>query len=180
MSILNVVIYPDPILVKKTKMVEEITVKTKTIIANMIETMYAQNGIGLAANQVGINLRILVIDISSKRNQAMALINPKLVESNGKSTATEGCLSFPGIEAEVTRADSIKIEATNIDGEKITINADGLKARCLQHEMDHLDGEVFIKQMSRLKQERVRTTLTKYKKQLARNAKSAEDKKGNV
>ena len=131
----------------------------------MIETMYDENGVGLAATQVNVHQRIVVIDVSDTRDQAIALINPTIVETSGVEISEEGCLSVPDTNAEVERAEFVTFEYLDLDGEKQTIEADGLLAVCIQHELDHLKGKLFIDYLSSLKQKRIKTKLEKLQRQ---------------
>jgi peptide deformylase len=161
MSILPILIYPDERLHKVAKNVEEITDPIRKLIKDMAETMYAAPGIGLAATQVDAHLRIIVIDISETHDQLLELINPELILSEGESKCEEGCLSVPGIYDKVERAERIEVKALNAKGEKFTLKAEGLLSVCIQHEMDHLQGKVFVEHLSHLKQVRIRAKLKK-------------------
>lgn len=130
----------------------------------MFETMYALNGVGLAATQVNQHVRVVVIDISEERNQPIVLINPVITAQEGMVQGEEGCLSLPGIYETVTRAERVKVTAINLDEETFSLEADGLLSRCIQHELDHLQGKVFVNYLSRLKQNRVKTKLIKQSK----------------
>jgi peptide deformylase len=141
--------------------------KIQQIIKDMAETMYAAPGIGLAATQVDIALRIIVIDSSPSHDQLLTLINPQLISQSGVSEFEEGCLSVPGIYEKVPRADRIRVRALNAQGQPFERDADGLLAVCIQHEMDHLEGRVFVEYLSRLKQQRI---VEKLRKQRRRNA----------
>ncbi len=161
MSILPILLYPDERLHKVAGKVERITDAHHKLIADMADTMYAAPGIGLAATQVDVHQQIIVIDISETHDDLLVLINPKLVSSDGESKCEEGCLSVPGIYDKVQRAERITVRALNAKGEKFTIEADGLLAVCIQHEMDHLQGKVFVERLSQLKQVRIRAKLKK-------------------
>jgi len=156
MSVLKIIKYPSDILLQKLQPVENFDSDLKYIVRDMFETMYAYNGIGLAANQVGINKRIVVVDVSSKEERKVlpiALINPKIVNySKKKQVAEEGCLSFPGFFEKVVRSLSVEVEYYDINGKRQRIIAEGLLARVLQHEIDHINGIVFVKRMSLEKQ----------------------------
>jgi peptide deformylase len=156
MSVLKIVKYPSDILSQKLQPVENFDSDLKYIVRDMFETMYAYNGIGLAANQVGINKRIVVVDVSSKEERKVlpiALINPQIVNySKKKQVAEEGCLSFPGFFEKVVRSLSVEVEYYDINGKRQRIIAEGLLARVLQHEIDHINGIVFVKRMSLEKQ----------------------------
>ncbi|TXI20479.1 MAG: peptide deformylase [Nitrosomonas sp.] len=161
MAILKILQYPDDRLHTVAAPVERITDRVRKLVEDMAETMYAAPGIGLAATQVDVHERIIVIDISETHDQLLVLINPEITACNGVSDYEEGCLSVPGIYGKVRRAESVTVRALNVDGESYTLNADGLLAVCIQHEMDHLAGKVFIEYWSQLKQSR---TLAKLKK----------------
>lgn len=161
MAILKILQYPDDRLHTVAAPVERITDRVRKLVEDMAETMYAAPGIGLAATQVDVHERIIVIDISETHDQLLVLINPEITACNGVSDYEEGCLSVPGIYGKVQRAESVTVRALNVDGESYTLNADGLLAVCIQHEMDHLAGKVFIEYWSQLKQSR---TLAKLKK----------------
>ena len=136
----------------------------KKLVQDMFETMYALNGVGLAATQVNQHVRVVVIDISEERNQPIVLINPVITAQEGMVQGEEGCLSLPGIYETVTRAERVKVTAINLDEETFSLEADGLLSRCIQHELDHLQGKVFVNYLSRLKQNRVKTKLIKQSK----------------
>jgi peptide deformylase len=161
MSILPILQYPDERLHKVAKKVDTLSVKTKKLIEDMAETMYAAPGIGLAATQVDVHLQIIVIDISETHNDLLVLINPELISSEGESKCEEGCLSVPGIYDKVERAEKIEVRALNISGEDFTLKAEGILSVCIQHEMDHLQGKVFVERLSHLKQVRIRAKLKK-------------------
>ena len=165
MPILDVLHFPDDRLRTVAKPVEEITPEIKKLAADMIETMYDENGVGLAATQVNVHLRVVVIDVSDTRDQAMALINPAIVETSGVEVSEEGCLSVPDTNAEVERAEFVTFEYLDLNGEKQTIEADGLLAVCILHELDHLKGKLFIDYLSSLKQKRIKTKLEKLQRQ---------------
>jgi peptide deformylase len=133
----------------------------RQLLDDMAETMYAAPGIGLAATQVDVHQRIIVVDVSEDKTDLRALINPRVVEADGKTTYEEGCLSVPGIYEEVERAEHIVVEALDRHGNNIRFEADGLFAICIQHEIDHLDGKVFVEKLSRLKQSRILAKLKK-------------------
>lgn len=148
MAVLKLREIGDPVLRSKAKEVNEVTIKTNQLIDNMFETMYAEDGVGLAAPQVGILKRISVIDIGEGKQ--IILINPEIIEENGKMIMEEGCLSIPGRTGEVIRSKEIKVRSLNRDGEEIEFIAEGLEARAIQHEIDHLDGVLFIDKMVEL------------------------------
>lgn len=161
MAILNILHYPDERLHKIAKPVKEVDDRIRRLIRDMAETMYEAPGIGLAATQVDVHQRIIVVDTSESKDSLIALINPKIVESDGKLLWEEGCLSVPGIYEEVERAEHIVVEALDSKGETMRLEAKGLLAICIQHEMDHLDGKVFVEKLSRLKQTRILNKLKK-------------------
>ncbi len=146
MAILKIVKYPDPILRKKTALVDLNDKSLPKVVANMFETMYAAEGVGLAANQVGLDLRLAVIDCSGGEDpkERLILVNPQMLETRGEVTEEEGCLSFPGIRAKAGRAEFARVEAFNLKGTLIHVEGDGLLGKALQHELDHLDGRLFI------------------------------------
>lgn len=161
MAILNILHFPDERLRTIAKPVAKVTEKHRTLITNMLETMYDAPGIGLAATQVNVHERILVIDISEEKNQPLVLINAEILQKEGDQEFDEGCLSVPGIYETVHRAEKIHIKALNQNGESFEMNAEGLLAVCIQHEMDHLDGKLFVDYLSQLKKQRIRKKLEK-------------------
>jgi len=173
MAILNVVYYGDPRLEKVSEPVGEVTQETRRFVKDMFETMYFTNGVGLSAPQVGVNERIIIVDCSggSDRDQQVALINPVVVSSTGEQKGTEGCLSFPGLFADVTRPNVVKVKAVDLEGKEIELEGEGLLARALHHEIDHLDGILFIQRMKKADREAI---VKKMKKQ--KFEKSAKDK----
>ncbi len=156
MSVLQVLHIPDERLRKVAKPVEEVNAEIRRIVDDMFETMYAEKGIGLAATQVDIHQRIIVIDVSENRDERLVLINPELLEKSGETGIEEGCLSIPEQRALVPRAEKVKIRALDRDGKPFELEADGLLAICIQHEMDHLVGKLFMDYLSPLKQQRIR------------------------
>ena len=163
-AILQVLKYPHENLRKMAEPVLNIDDNIKKLVQDMFETMYALNGVGLAATQVNQHVRVVVIDISEERNQPIVLINPVITAQEGMVQGEEGCLSLPGIYETVTRAERVKVTAINLDEETFSLEADGLLSRCIQHELDHLQGKVFVNYLSRLKQNRVKTKLIKHSK----------------
>lgn len=161
MALLKILEYPDERLRTIAKEVTEINDEIRQIAEDMLETMYSAPGIGLAATQVNIHQRIVVIDVSEDKTDPLVLINPEIIELHGVETMDEGCLSFPGIYAEVERADKVTIKAQNLDGETYHLEADELLAVCIQHELDHLKGKLFVDYLSSLKRQRIRKTLEK-------------------
>ena len=161
MTILNILKYPDERLYKVAREVKVVNKEIKTLISNMAETMYEAPGIGLAATQVDFHQRIIIIDISEDKNNLLVMINPILLESRGEELNQEGCLSVPEVFEKVKRAEWIKISAIDINGKKFELEADGLLAVCIQHEMDHLEGKVFVDYLSNLKKNRIKKKLIK-------------------
>jgi len=164
MMTLNILKYPDPRLRTVAKPVAEVTDKTRELIDAMFATMYAAPGIGLAATQVDVHERIIVIDMSAEKDDPLVLINPEITAKNGTEVTEEGCLSVPSIYEKVERAESISVQALDRDGKSVTIETDGLLAVCIQHEIDHLDGKVFVDYLSPLKQQRIGKKLEKNQK----------------
>ena len=161
MSQLAILHYPDPRLRIRAEPVTEVDARIRTLVADMLETMYAASGIGLAATQVNVHERVLVIDISEERNQPLCLINPQILCSEGEISYEEGCLSVPDVFETVSRAESIRVAALNEEGESIEMDAEGLLAICIQHEMDHLEGKLFVDYLSALKRGRLKTKFCK-------------------
>jgi peptide deformylase len=165
MAILPILRYPDPRLHKVAKPVAVVDDEIRRLARNMAETMYAAPGVGLAATQVDIHKQLIVIDLSETRDQLLVLINPQILESRGQSDCEEGCLSVPGIFEKIARAEWVKVRALNLDGKSFTIEATGLLSVCIQHEMDHLKGKVFVEYLSRLNQTRILSKLKKQQRQ---------------
>jgi len=161
MAILKILQYPDERLHKIATKVNAVTDSTRKFIKDMAETMYAAPGVGLAATQVDVHQRIIVVDISETNNNLLVFINPEIINRSGESDCEEGCLSVPGIYDKVRRAERITVRAQNAKGESFTLEAAGLLAVCIQHEMDHLLGKVFVEYLSPLKQTRIRAKLKK-------------------
>jgi len=164
---LTILRYPDPRLHTVARPVREVDDRIRTLVKDLAETMYAAPGIGLAATQVDVHLRVIVIDVSETRDQLTVLINPELVSTEGEQQCEEGCLSVPGVYEIVARAQKVKVRARNADGETYELDAEGLLALCIQHEMDHLEGKVFVEYLSRLKQTRIRAKLQKQQRRAA-------------
>ena len=164
MDLLNILQYPDERLHTVAQPVAKIDERIQTLIQDMFETMYEARGIGLAATQVDVHERIVVMDLSEEKNEPRVFINPVITHKNGETTYEEGCLSVPGIYDTVTRAEQVTVEALNEKGEAFTLEADGLLAICIQHELDHLMGKVFVEHLSQLKQNRIKTKLKKRQK----------------
>lgn len=167
MALLTILEYPDPRLRIKAEAVTGPDSEIRQLAEDMLETMYAANGIGLAATQVDVHRRLLVADVSEDRNQPVIFINPVITERAGVEVMEEGCLSVPGVYEKVERADRVKFEALGLDGEPIELEADGLLAVCIQHEIDHLEGKLFVDYLSELKRRRVRKRLEKERRQRA-------------
>ena len=161
MALLTILHYPDPRLRQVAKPVATVDEEIRRLVDDMAETMYAAPGIGLAAVQVNVALRVVVIDLSETRSALQVLINPEITEHDGKQVFEEGCLSVPGIFGEVERAQHIRVRALNRDGKPFEMETQGLLATCIQHEIDHLDGKVFVDYLSRLKQSRIRKKIEK-------------------
>ena len=168
MPLLDILLYPDPRLRKQAKPVKQVTDDIRQLIDDMAETMYAAPGIGLAATQVNVHQRILVIDISEERNDLRVFINPIIDSGQGETETEEGCLSLPGIRAPVIRLESITLSAKDRLGEDFTLVTDGLLAICIQHEIDHLDGKLFIDYLKPMKRQMITRKMTKLKRELAR------------
>lgn len=161
MPILNILRYPDARLHKLAAPVTVFDEALKKLVADMAETMYAAPGIGLAATQVDVHKRVIVVDVSERHDSLVVLVNPEIVEATGESDIEEGCLSVPGIYELVERAERVKVRACDQSGKAFTLEAQGLLAVCIQHEMDHLQGKVFVEHLSQLKQQRIRAKLAK-------------------
>ncbi|GAB7126261.1 peptide deformylase [Silvimonas sp. JCM 19000] len=161
MAILNILQYPDDRLHTVAKPVTVFDDKLQQLIDDMAETMYAAPGIGLAATQVNVHERLITIDISESKDDLLVLINPRILEMDGSCNSEEGCLSVPGIYEEVQRAEHIRVSALDRNGKEFKLSADGLLAVCIQHEMDHLEGKVFVEKLSRLKLNRIVQKLKK-------------------
>lgn len=161
MAILDILSFPDERLRHKAKTVAEVDDRIKQLIDDMLETMYGAPGIGLAAVQVNIDLRVIVVDISDEGTQPLALVNPEITRLEGVEEMDEGCLSVPGVFEKVQRADSITVKGLDREGEFIEMDAGGLLAVCIQHEIDHLDGKLFIDYLSELKRQRIRKKMLK-------------------
>ena len=161
MALLKILHYPDPRLHTVAKPVSEVDDAIRGLAADMAETMYSAPGIGRAATQVDRHIRLIVVDISEQKNRLLTLINPRILMKEGESVHEEGCLSVPGIYDKVARAEHIRVQALDLAGKTFEMDATGLLAVCIQHEIDHLDGKVFVEYLSRLKQTRIRHKLLK-------------------
>lgn len=165
MAILNILNYPDPRLHTVAKPVKEVDANIRRLIDDMATTMYDAPGIGLAATQVNQHIQLLIIDTSETKDQLQVFINPKILEKNGEREYEEGCLSVPGIYENVTRAETVMVEALDRHGKKFAIHAEGLLSVCIQHEMDHLLGKVFVEYLSPLKRSRIKNKMLKLNRQ---------------
>jgi peptide deformylase len=161
MALLNLLRYPDARLHKVAAPVTVFDEALKKLVADMAETMYAAPGIGLAATQVDVHKQVIALDVSERRDSLVVLINPEIVDASGVSDIEEGCLSVPGIYDTLERAERVKVRAFDPNGNPFTLEAQGLLAVCIQHEMDHLKGKVFVESLSQLKQQRIRARLAK-------------------
>jgi peptide deformylase len=161
MALLNILRYPDARLHKLAAPVTVFDDALKQLVADIAETMYAAPGIGLAATQVDVHRQVIVIDVSERRDSLVVLINPEILDASGVSDIEEGCLSVPGIYDTLERAERVKVRAFDPNGNPFTLEAQGLLAVCIQHEMDHLKGKVFVESLSQLKQQRIRARLAK-------------------
>jgi len=172
MARLDILHYPDPRLRRVAKPVNEVTDEIRTLIDDMFETMYAAPGIGLAATQVNVTRRVVVIDVSDDRSEPIALVNPEILEKEGVEVMQEGCLSVPDVYENVQRAERVKVRYLDRDGNTVEREADGLLAVCIQHEIDHLDGKLFVDYLSDLKRTRIRKKLEKQQRLGATPARS--------
>jgi peptide deformylase len=171
MSLLNILRYPDPRLHKVAKPVTVFDARLKKLVADMADTMYDAPGVGLAASQIDVHQRIVVIDISETHDALQVFINPEVIWASAeKKVYDEGCLSVPGIYDNVERPAQVKVRALNVDGTPFEISADGLMAVCIQHEIDHLNGKVFVEYLSPLKRNRIKAKLLKEERELQRSA----------
>lgn len=170
MALLTILEFPDPRLRTKAVPVAQVNDDIRRLIDDMVETMYAANGVGLAATQVNVHQRLVVIDVSEERNQARAFINPEIIARAGVELSEEGCLSVPGTYEDVERAQLVTVRALDRDGVEFTLQADGLLGVCIQHELDHLNGKLFVDYLSDLKRTRIRKKLEKEQKERASKA----------
>ncbi len=170
MAKLTILNYPDARLHTIAKPVQVVNDDIRTLIADMAETMYDAPGIGLAATQVDQHIQLLLVDTSKEQNDLQVFINPKIVAKNGEQDYEEGCLSVPGVYETVTRAEKITVEALDANGKKFKLNAEGLLSVCIQHEMDHLLGKVFVEYLSPLKRNRIRAKMQKHNREIERNS----------
>ena len=166
MALLNILQFPDPRLHKVAKPVQAVDERIRKLVRDMAQTMYDAPGIGLAATQVDVHERVIVMDLSDEQNNLLVLINPEIVWTSQESQSyEEGCLSVPGVYDEVKRAAEIRVKALDQNGQPLEIEADGLLAVCIQHEIDHLNGKVFVERLSSLKQSRIRTKIQKQRRE---------------
>ena len=170
MAILTILNYPDPRLHTVAKPVQVVDAAIQRLVADMAETMYAAPGIGLAATQVNQHVQLILVDTSKEQNDLQVFINPKIVAKTGEQEYEEGCLSVPGIYENVTRAEKITVEALDANGKKFKLHAEGLLAVCIQHEMDHLLGKVFVEYLSPLKRNRIKSKMLKHNREIERNS----------
>jgi peptide deformylase len=173
MALLQILEFPDPRLRTRAQPVTQVDAALRKLVDDMFETMYAAPGIGLAATQVNAAKRLLVIDVSEKRDQPLVFINPEILAREGVEETEEGCLSVPGVFDKVTRAEKVRVRALDRDGKQFEMEADGLLAVCIQHEIDHLDGKLFVDYLSELKRTRIRKKLEKERKERPGSARSA-------
>ena len=165
MAILDILHYPDKRLRTVAKPVEKVDASIKKLVDDMFETMYVAPGIGLAATQVNVHKQVIVIDISEEKNQPLCLINPQIIAEEGSETCDEGCLSVPDIYETVKRSEKVTVRALDQNGDEYTLQADELLAVCIQHEMDHLKGKLFVDYLSPLKQQRIKKRLLKHQRE---------------
>ena len=170
MAKLTILNYPDARLHTIAKPVQVVNDEIRTLIADMAETMYDAPGIGLAATQVNSHIQLILVDTSKEQNKLQVFINPKIVAKSGEQDYEEGCLSVPGVYETVTRAEKITVEALDMHGKKFKLNADGLLSVCIQHEMDHLLGKVFVEYLSPLKRNRIKSKMQKHNREIERNS----------
>lgn len=167
MALLEILHHPDPRLRKKAAPVAAVDATVTQLVDDMFETMYNARGIGLAATQINVHQRVVVIDLSEENNEPLCFINAEILSKEGEVVHEEGCLSVPDYYEKVTRAEKIRVKALDKEGTEFEMDADGLLAICIQHELDHLDGKLFVDYLSSLKQQRVRKKLEKLKRQQA-------------
>jgi len=165
MALLNILHFPDPRLRKKATAIKEVTDKIRQLADDMLETMYDAPGVGLAAVQINVQKRLVVIDISEDKSTPLVFINPEIISKEGEREHEEGCLSVPEAYEIVTRADTVRVKALDRDGQPFELEADELLVTCIQHEIDHLDGKLFVDYLSNLKRQRIKKRLEKQQKQ---------------
>ena len=163
MAVRPIVLYPDPVLLKPTRAVAQVDGDVRQLVRDMTETLYAAPGIGLAANQVGVSQQVCIVDLDAgeRPDGLLVLVNPRIVASSGSQVGEEGCLSFPELTLEVERALEIRVEALNVEGERFALAAEGLLARVIQHECEHLAGQVFLRNLSAIKRELIKKQIRK-------------------
>lgn len=161
MSLLNILEFPDQRLRKKAFPVNEVTSDTRKLVDDMFETMYESRGVGLAATQINVQQRVIVMDTSEEKDAPVCFINPEIIAKDGIEESEEGCLSVPGVFEKVKRAECIKVKALNRDGETFELEANDLLAVCIQHEIDHLEGKLFVDYLSPLKRQRIKKKMEK-------------------
>ncbi|MCP1338355.1 peptide deformylase [Idiomarina sp. M1R2S28] len=174
MAKMTVLQYPDERLRKVAQKIEKVDDNIRSVIDDMFETMYEEQGVGLAATQVDVHRRLFVADCSEDQNEPLVFINPEITEAEGHFKNDEGCLSFPGVYAKVERAEKITVTALDKNGERFSRSAEGLLAICIQHEIDHLDGKLFVDYLSPLKRERIRKKLEKEQRLAEKQAAEAQ------
>ncbi len=168
MAVLDILWYPDPRLLKVARPVATVDDRIRQLVRDMADTMYAAPGVGLAATQVDVHERVIVTDVSDTKDRLQVFINPEIVSASAQSRLSdEGCLSVPGIYEEVERPEQVTVRALDADGRRFTLEAEGLLAVCIQHEIDHLNGKVFVQYLSRLKQSRIRSKMLKLDREAA-------------
>jgi peptide deformylase len=165
MTKLAILEYPDPRLRNKAQPIETVDDEVRKLVADLLETMYAARGVGLAASQVDVHRRLIVLDVSDTRDQPLVFINPEILSAEGRAPGEEGCLSVPGIYDKLERAARIKVRALDRNGTPFEMEAEGMLAVCIQHEMDHLEGKLFVDYLSELKRQLIRRRLSKERKQ---------------
>ena len=170
MAILDILHYPDPRLRNKAKPVERVDDSVRELVDDLFDTMYAAPGIGLAATQANVAKRVIVIDVSEDKSNPLCLINPEILAGEGEEQSEEGCLSVPGVYDTVTRCERVRVTALDRAGQRFELEADGLLAVCIQHEIDHLDGKLFVDYLSNLKRQRIRKKLEKESRQSTQSA----------
>jgi peptide deformylase len=180
MAQLAILEYPDPRLRTKAEPVAVFDAALKQQVADMFETMYAAPGIGLAATQVNWHHQLLVIDVSEDKNEPLVLINPQILSREGEATGEEGCLSVPGIYDDVPRAARVRVRAQNVDGKFFERDLEGMLAVCVQHEMDHLDGKLFVDYLSELKRQRIRKKLDKERRERGGKSRSGSGRQNQI
>lgn len=167
MSKFEILHFPDPRLRTRAEPVDIVDDKIRRIVEDMLKTMYEAPGIGLAATQVNVHKRIVVLDVTEDQSDPLVLINPEILETRGEESMDEGCLSVPGVYETVTRAEWVRVHALNLDGDSFELETEGLKAVCIQHELDHLEGKLFVDYLSNMKRQRIRKKLEKEAKNMA-------------